>query len=177
MGASKKDSALTAYLRLLGNPYAKLQILGEEHDGDLVLRGPSEAEREYARRQANQYTLLSVAIAQAGVPLIAPPSAVARQAGTEKTTLSKKDFVAECTRVFRPYIPAIEKGRLRRHHRDFITRNQNRSPAVRYALAHEVRKYDLSSLAGISAQFNRERDPLTDQKLKQIERLVIGHGK
>jgi hypothetical protein len=173
MSNHSKKGAITAYLTLLGNPYAKLSVLDDFDSLDLALREPTDAEREYAQLQGNQYTLLSVAISdsqQAG-PSFAG-SNLDREV-PERTTLSKVDFVAECTRVFRPYIPAAEKGRLRRHHRDFITRNKNHPGRVRYALIKELRKYDLAGLPGISAQFNRERDLMTDQKLKQIERSVL----
>jgi hypothetical protein len=170
---SKDPNAVKAYLRLLGNPYAKLQIDdGRPDDGEVALREPTAEERAYAVKQGNQYTLLSVAIAERHVPS-APPAVAPQRSSASKDELSKADFVTEARRVFRPYIPAAEKGRLRRHHQDFITRNQNRSPAIRHALIKELGKYDLTIQPGISAQFNRERDLLTEHKLRQIERSVL----
>lgn len=171
MSDNSKEDPVTAYLRLLGNPHAKSQVQGWDVDEDLALREPTEAERAYIRQQENPYAVLSVAIGQPLAPASAanpkPRSAV------EKATVSKADFVSECTRVLRPYIPSVEKGRLRKHHRHFIDRNKNRSGAERFLLVKELRKYDLSSLVGVSAQFNRERDPLTEQKLMQIERSAL----
>jgi hypothetical protein len=91
-----------------------------------------------------------------------------------KVSLSKEGFIAGCRRIFRQYIPSVEKGRLRQHHRDFITRNQGRGGSIRHLLLQELSKYDLSGLPGMEARFNRERNDLTDQKLKQIERSVMG---
>lgn len=172
---SRNADVIKKYIQLLGNPYAKEQLdTGASEAEDLALREATEDERSYARKQANQYTLLSVSIADSHATAI-PKSAGAtpRRASSARAGLSKADFVTECRRMLRPYIPAAEKGRLRRHHQDFITRNQNRTPAVRLGLVKELAKYDLSVQAGITAQFNRERDLLTERKLRQIERAVL----
>jgi len=188
MSSAPTRRAIADYLRLLGNPYAKTQIEGfdEELEGvsqrdlagaahaDEPLRDPTAAEREYVRNLGNQYAILSVAVPSAVEP--ASTGGVSTAPSTESSTkgaLSKADFVDECRRIFVQYIPSVEKGRLRPHHRHFITRNQNRASAVRYALAHHLRRYDISNISGAAAQFNRERDELTDHKLKQIERLAL----
>ena len=88
--------------------------------------------------------------------------------------LSKTEFQSACRAIFRYYIPAIENGRLRGHHREFITRNESRSGEKRFRLFSELRRYDLSSIPGINPQFNRERDALTGAKLWEIERIVGG---
>jgi len=88
--------------------------------------------------------------------------------------LSKTEFRAACRAIFRYYIPAIENGRLRAHYRDFITRNESSSGEKRFRLYSELKRYDLSSISGINPQFNRERDALTDAKLREIERTVGG---
>jgi hypothetical protein len=87
------------------------------------------------------------------------------------STLSKAEFRAGCRRIFGQYIPALERGRLRTHHRDFITRNESSSPARRHRLVKHLEKYDISKTHGVTAHFNRG-EPLTDEKLKQIERLA-----
>lgn len=181
---SRRD-AIRKYLRLLGNPYAKEQLIGTEELEELAPTAPAEEvdlrpatakERAYARKQENQYTLLSVAIrdlevvpANSKTTVIKP-----RQHTAGRASLSKEGFTAGCRRIFRQYIPSVERGRLRNHHRDFIVRNQGRSGPTRHLLLQELSKYDLSVLPGMEAHFNRERDELTDKKLKQIERSVMG---
>jgi hypothetical protein len=70
----------------------------------------------------------------------------------------------------------VEKGRLRRHHTNFITRNVGRAPGIRGALLAELRKFDLGDAPGFRARFNRERDVFTEAKLREIE-LKINRGK
>jgi hypothetical protein len=173
---SPSREAMTAYIRALGNPYAKLQIMGEEEQQELELelRAPTQVESEYARLLENQYALLSIALADP-VPTVAPTDSTAKKTQLQLNSegiLSKRDFDIGCRRIFRPYIPSVEKKHLRRHHRDFIVRNVNRSPSERYLLLKELSKYDLSALPGMEARFNREREDLTDEKLKLIERSV-----
>ena len=182
---SSNRDAITAYIRRLGNPYAKLQLVGVGDDeentqsavrtSELDLRQPTAAERQYARLQENQYTLLSVAIPDPKEILSVVGSAVGKpkEPSSPKTILSKSDFNAGCRRIFRHYVPSVEKGRLRRHHRDFITRNLNHDPSTRFILLKELSRYDLSAQSGLEVRFNREREDLTDRKLKQIERSVL----
>jgi hypothetical protein len=88
--------------------------------------------------------------------------------------LSKTEFRSACRAVFGNYIPAIENGRLRAHHREFITRNESCSGEKRFRLYSELKRYDLTSIPGITPQFNRERDAFTGAKLQEIERVVGG---
>jgi hypothetical protein len=88
--------------------------------------------------------------------------------------LSKTEFRSACRAIFSYYIPAIENGRLRAHHREFITRNESSSAEKRFRLHAELKRYDLSSIAGINPQFNREREAFTGAKLREIERVVGG---
>lgn len=88
--------------------------------------------------------------------------------------LSKTEFRLGCRVIFRYYIPALENGRLRAHHREFITRNESSSGQKRFRLYSELKRYDLSPITGITPRFNRERDALTDAKLRDIERIVGG---
>jgi hypothetical protein len=100
------------------------------------------------------------------------PAALACSELGEVGKLSKAGFRTTCRAVFGYYIPAIESGRLRAHHREFITRNESRSAQERFRLYSELKRYDLSSITGINPQFNRERDALTHTKLQEIERIV-----
>jgi hypothetical protein len=83
---------------------------------------------------------------------------------------SKSEFQRGCRRIFAQYIPAMERGRLREHHRDFILRNENAPSNRRSKLLASLARYDLSQVQGLNAQFNRERDVLTEAKLKAVER-------
>jgi hypothetical protein len=94
----------------------------------------------------------------------------AASAATERT-MSKVAFRRACASIFAAYIPDAERGRLRSHHKAFIARNEARSADTRYGLVIELRKYDLSSIPGLTGHFNRERDPFTEQKLQSIEAL------
>lgn len=173
-------AAITEALRLLGNPYAKLQIFDEVEEATPVadFRPLTDAEHAYVCRLENPYASLSVAaeveesVQEKHVPAVAVSTNDASNA-----SISKHDFEAGCRRIFRQYIPALEKGRLRPHHRAFIMRNHSRSSALRYCMLEELRKYDLSSIRGLQVQFNREREELTADKLTQIERAVIGDEK
>ena len=138
----------------------------------------TDAEHAYVRRQENPYASLCVAVE---VDLSAREKSVdtvtVPMSDAPNTSISKQDFEAECRRIFRQYIPALEKGRLRPHHRAFITRNHSRTPSLRNSLLEQLRKYDLSNIRGLQVKFNREREELTADKLEQIERAVIGENK
>jgi hypothetical protein len=136
-------------------------------------RAPSAEERAYIRLLENQYALLSIAIPEEK----ASPAITSLRTQPSVPDISKADFEKECRRILRQYIPALEKGRIRSHHRDFIIRNIGRAPGIRYALLHKLRKYDLGDIQGFQARFNRERDPFTDAKLREIELAVSGRKK
>lgn len=166
MKPPRLSAAAIEYLRRLGNPYAKEQI---SDDSDAEFRALSAEERAYVRELGNQYAPLSIALRDT-----AGYSASAKHAEGHPGTISKADFESECRRMFKPYIPELEKGRLRPHHLAFIQRNRLRAPHERYALVRQLSKYDLGSTAGLQAQFNRERDPFTEQKLKGLEQAAFG---
>lgn len=94
---------------------------------------------------------------------------VTRQTSTLGAT--KAAFRGECARIFRQYIPALERGRLRDYMRAFVSRNESRSPTVRSLLLHALAKFDLADLRAVP-QFNREDESLSEQKLREIERSV-----
>jgi hypothetical protein len=162
-----RSPALRDALRLLGNPYASLQTFAAPE-----LRTLTERERAYVRLLENQYAPLSIGITAQGNPssLKSPEVRVLK-------SVPKAEFQKECRRIFGQYIPAVEKGRLRHHHRGFISRNVGRAPGIRAALLSELRKYDLGDLPGFQARFNRERNPFTEAKLKDIELAVSGRKK
>jgi len=157
---SAKKETQSDVLRRLGNPYAKLQLLDNVIETARLLQNP------YAKEQMlfDDHTDEVVAGAAAG--------SVA--AAVVEAEITQREFEAECRRIFKQYIPAVEKGRIRDHHRDFIARNRSRSARQRARLLVELRKYDISSIKGLSAQFNRERDQLTVDKLAKIERNALG---
>lgn len=167
-------------LRLLGNPYAKLQVRDEDgvHAVASDFHPLKDAERAYVRRLGNPYAVLSIAVeAEQAVQERNVSVPVVLQDDMSQPAVSKRDFEAECRRIFRQYIPAEEMGHLRPHYRAFIERNRSRAPSVRHYLLEGLRRYDLSRNSGfgaLQAQFNREREPLTVQKLAEIERAVIG---
>lgn len=158
--ARKKFEALKAYLKCLGNPYASLQIMD-----DVEQKQVSDAQRPHVR---HPYAYASLEEAND----VSANLAVKQPIGAVVGTLSKAEFKARCRRIFEQYIPALEKSRLRTHHRDFIIRNESLSPETRHLLVKELQKYNLSTVPGLKAHFNRERGSLTDEKLRQIERLV-----
>lgn len=155
----KKETQSDA-LKRLGNPYAKLQFLDNVIETARILQNP------YAKEQMlfDDYPEEILAGSSPGL---------AAEGGAESEA-TQREFESECRRIFRQYIPAVEKGRIRDHHRAFIDRNRSRSAKQRSGLLVELRKYDISGIKGISAQFNRERDKLTADKLAKIERDVIG---
>lgn len=159
-----------AYIRRMGNPYASLQVDGgtEEFEAPKV---SAEEQHSYIRHPYALIPQTEEAQEVEARPVVKLPVSPTRG------TLTKTEFRAKCRRIFIPYIPALEKGKLRKRHRDFIARNESRSPDMRHRLITHLEKYDLSQVQGITnAQFNREREVFTDEKLEQIERLVDSEG-
>lgn len=150
-------------LRKSENPYASLELVdtAEPTQGQTF----ADRRRAYIRLLGNQYASLSLVD-----QLEEETPAVLQKATGSRRACSKAEFRATCRKIFLGYIPALENGKLREHHRDFITRNESRSPDVRYRLLVELQKYDLSSHPGLRAQFNRERDIWTEEKLRKIEK-------
>jgi hypothetical protein len=126
-------------------------------------------QRGYIHRLQNPYASLSVAVRPA------PPYSIAsNHVWASGLSASKSEFESECRRIFRQYIPILENGRLRDHYKAFIARNASRSPTIRHGILAQMRTYDLSGIRGFEARFNREKDPLTEEKLQQIEDKVLG---
>ncbi len=196
--ASKPASpkSVHEYLWRLGNPYACTQVegfvdnepipqpettaaaanpdpllatsargcaLSRPEQQDLFFAQPSNS--AYASQPSgNPYAVLSqIDELEAGVA----PSEKIVHAGDQIAT--QTEFVTTLRKVFSQYIPALERGRLRPEHRDFIERNRRRNGKVRYLLLRAILKYDLSDIVGLRPQFNREDHALTEKKLREIE--------
>ena len=163
---SVRSPKLREALRKLGNPYACEQVYevaAPTHDAI------DSSVRAFVRRSENPYASLGVEPASSAT-IVTPISSQS----TTVSRISKADFRAAAQRIFRCYIPATEKGVLRQHYKDFISRNEVRSAEQRAAILNGLRNYDISEL-GMSGQFNRERDDLTVAKLVRIEELALGN--
>ena len=159
---ARKSPEVQTYLRVLGNPYASAQMFDDDEDV------PKNA---VYRLRGNPYAKLALEEVRQGLPN--SESSVSSKLVPKRQSaqsLSKADFRAQARGIFEQYIPPIEKGRLRTHHRDFITRNEASSPSRRHRLIARLKKYDISAMQGIMPQFNRERDALTESKLLEVER-------
>lgn len=164
----RKDRAAhtRAQIAKLENPYAFVET---EPAGRSVEEPFVDRRRAYIRLLENQYASLSIEDEQKPVDALSTePRQLVLLAANRGC--SKTEFRARCRSVFAGYIPALEKGKLREHHRAFITRNESRTSEERYRLVVHLEKYNLSSHLGLKAQFNRERDVFTEEKLRQIER-------
>jgi hypothetical protein len=162
------SDAVRARLRKLGNPYASLQ-LSDEDEGAVVHPANSPKELTLELTQNPWATLYYGADDPVDVPATASPT---HAKASVSVKLSKAEFRQACRAIFRCYIPEIEKGRIRDHHRNFIVRNESRSATKRFQVLEALRRYDLSSVPGFQAHFNRERDAFTDAKLREIEKQI-----
>lgn len=158
---NRNSPEVKKYLRCLGNPYAAEQMFDSDDPAD----AQSEHRRANIRIYENPYrSLAEEAREELESEKISRPS---------RRAVSKADFVSGCRNIFEQYIPPFETRKLRAHHREFILRNQERSPTARGAILRELDKYDLRR-QGLKPQFNRERDEITEEKLRAIERLADG---
>lgn len=131
---------------------------------------PGTIEQQVARvTRSNNPSTASLRAALKGISEELRSEAPTEAASPE---LSETAFDSQCRAILRFYVPEAEKGRLRPHYRDFITRNRKRSGRGRYLIIQRLRQYDLSEIQGIKTQFNREEDVLTEAKLRDIERRV-----
>jgi hypothetical protein len=87
-------------------------------------------------------------------------------------TSTKEEFRKASALIFSRYSPVLLRGRLRPHHREFIVRNESRSPRARFEMLNALRKFDLSELRGLTTYLNREDNLLSDAVLKAIEDSV-----
>jgi len=180
---SPYPQAVRDYLRRLGNPYAFLEYeAGAEETRGEAAAAPTTYLKPYVRHpyaniQADAEAPGSSPNVAVGSPLTSATGQPAARAAIRAPRATKADvsqaaFRRQSRAVFRRYIPKAEAGKLRPHHRDFIERNVGRPPQQRQRLLDELRRYDLASIPGLTAHFNREREIFTESKLAQIERLV-----
>ena len=87
-------------------------------------------------------------------------------------TVSKTEFRKLASRIFRQYVPELERGCLRVYMVDFIQRNERQPARIRCLLLKALERFDLSDLSGAIPYFNREDQSLSDEKLREIERSV-----
>jgi hypothetical protein len=158
------------YLAVLGNPYASLQVDDDKADSPAVAATSLQFRKTENPYAHHYYFPEDAPVASEVRP---NPEAPEHQPVGE---LTKSAFQTQVRGLFRPYIPAAEHGKLRDHHREFIARNESRSPQVRYRLVAQLRKYDISNLSGLTPLFNREEDLFTKKKLVEIERFVGSNG-
>ncbi len=158
------------YLRTLGNPYASLQVEGV---GDIDVADAAEARREAYHRSENPYALhFYTPNVEADPGELSKPQTLDSTPVVTTVGLSQAEFEARARAIFRSYIPAVERGRLRPHHREFILRNKVRPAPIRSRLIGQLQRYDISGVAGLQPMFNREDSIFTSEKLHEIERLV-----
>lgn len=134
-------------------PYPKVQS-----KLDPEFREPTREEADWIRKSGNQYAKLSVTLVEQG-------------------QVSKAEYESEVRRIFRQYIPKVENGRLRDHYKAFISRTSKHTAQTRFAILQELKRYDLASILGFEARFNREKDPLTEAKLISIEQSALRGGR
>jgi hypothetical protein len=192
-GSSEKPRTVRSALAILENPYVFVDECDEVYEREVARGASRDAESTSVPHSSSDVTSRSTladlqnpyAFAQESdeaherheglaeqQPVIAPSASISSPTSALRGRLSKTEFGSRCRAIFGPYSPALNRGRLRSHHRDFITRNQARSAEERYQIWLHLKKYDLSDLPGLSTQFNREDDLVTEEKLREIERLV-----
>lgn len=155
-------------IRARGNPYWKIQARDEGEANN-----PTEAQRRaYLRKLENPHAFYAVMGEGAESSSVQSNGTEEERTKAQLPGVSKTEFQRRCRSVFAQYIPEIEKGRIRTHHRQFIVRNEGASPLRRARLLAGLEKYDLSKVQGLSPQFNRERDVLTESKLRALERAT-----
>lgn len=173
------------FLKRLGNPYASVQLEGLEDEVAIAPTNPARVARIAAPEQRDFFAHHSPQSSPAEAPSGNPyavlaqledpetPSHLAEDSlNRDSETASQAEFERSSRRIFAQYIPALERGKLRPEHREFIARNKGRSGRIRYRLIKALQRYDLSNIVGLQPQFNREREELTAKKLAEVERSV-----
>ena len=154
------NSNTIQFLKLLGNPYAKLSILGEEDE-----LGISENNSPVIEMVENSTTSNSNIKTQ--IELF-PGSQY-----PNRNSISKGDFETVCRRIFNKYTPGDPKSNvLKAPYREFISKHHNRSGEDRFKILKHLKKYDLSSLGNCKPHFNRERKSYLLKKLDSISRSI-----
>jgi hypothetical protein len=130
---------------------------------------PTPEQVEYLRKQQHPYAKLSVTARGSNTTSDVRTPSIEYAA---KGTLSKKEFDFETRRILGFYVPGVRRGALPPHYRDFLARNLKRNGFERFKVLEQLRKYDLSDVPGVESHFNREKEELTEAKLRQIERAA-----
>lgn len=186
MAEDRTTVLLRALMRPGGNPYAYVS----NEAGEVLTKAKNRAaergcsQHDLAAQQGDLFESSSASPDMAKHPSGNPYASLANlqdeelpaSANVESSpepalAVTKAVFRGECTRVFRLYIPAAERGRLREYMRAFINRNESRSAKARALLLRELARFDFSDLGAIP-QFNREDESLSEQKLREVERSV-----
>lgn len=142
--------------------------VADENQGDLF-RAVSQIDHSAEEGSGNPYASLA-ALPDEGEEIQSGPLKV--DPADSLDTVSKAEFRRLATRIFRQYIPALVRGRLRTYMIDFIERNETKPPRIRYLLLKAFERFDLSDLSGAIPYFNREEQSLSEEKLREIERSV-----
>jgi hypothetical protein len=163
---ARQGDVSRSQLSRMENPYATLYF---NDDGSA---GTASAGRQQFSRSRNPYAWHYYCDSECDDNAVLSSEPPAATRNTRRPTVTKSDFEASCRAIFRAYIPALENGRLRSHHQEFILRNRARSPEVRFSVLEQLRRYDLSNEQNLRTHFNREEDAFTAEKLSQIEQSV-----
>jgi hypothetical protein len=174
--SKRLSSAARKYLHKLRNPYAAEQLEEDAMEATGAAEQGSYSQdpatnSDGAPKEKSQFYVLHDPYASLSEEVSRPQ---VRLRAVGKPTCSKAAFRTGCTRIFRPYASAPEGGSLRGEHTAFIARNENHPGEVRYALLNGLQRLDLSQPPGIGPQLNREKDALTEEKLRNLERKILG---
>ena len=137
------------YIRRLGNPYAggQLHFTDANHGAEPYVRHPYA----FAAKELDEM-----------------PAASKAAPKVRKARLSVADYRKQCGRIFSQYVEEVRGRKLPDRFREFIDRNESRSPSGRAAIVRGLSKYDLGDLR-VAGQFHRAPADLTDGKLAEIE--------
>lgn len=163
----RNSLTIRAYLRDLGNPYASLQMF-DENDGAFMRS--NEVAIQKVRVSQNPYSVHYYLDDEPKETAAVVDTAPFRHSPLKG--MPKAEFRKVCSAFFKSYTPEIENGRIGDIYRNFIARNELRSPISRARIIVALRRYDLSGMHGFRPHFNRERGPKTEAKLGEIERLA-----
>jgi len=171
------NSDISASRRLLENPYAHVEYLEEAQD--TLPRWAAADSRKLIHPYAHPSLVEDLMEAEVGLASSNPPAltvVASNEAASKKksarNTATKKQFRSESVRIFRQYIPPLESGKLRDHHKAFIARNESKSDRTRFELLNGLKRYDLADVAGMRSHFNREPIDLTEEKLRGLETQI-----
>lgn len=168
-------------MKALDNPYANVDRDMAADDAAASQRKRSSRRLASARNDRGQLDFFSIAdgvLPRESFGSGNPYANVASEGETlgaelpqraPSTTITKQEFREASTAILGRYSPLSLRGRLRPHHRDFIARNEAKSPTVRHQVLDALRQFDLSQIRGLETYLHREDDALSEAMLKAIE--------